>query len=76
MRRLVPIGFAIFTLASLAIFFFGDSGLAAYQAELGYELSLAANVDALKQRGQELAARLQMLKTDRQSVVVLARGVG
>ena len=76
MRRLLPIGFCVFTLASLAIFFFGDSGLAAYQAELRYQRSLAANVDALKKRSQELAARLQMLKTDRESVVVLAGGVG
>ena len=75
MRRLLSIAFGVFTLASLAIFFFGDSGLAEYQAELSYERSLAANVDALKQRGQELAARLQMLKTDRESVIVLARGV-
>jgi len=76
MRRLVPIGFGVFALSSLAIFFFGDSGLLEYRDELRYEQSLAANVDALKQRGQELAARLQMLKTDRESVIVLARGVG
>jgi cell division protein FtsB len=76
MRRLLPIGLAAFTLASLAIFFFGDSGLAAYQCELLYDRSLAANVEALKQRNQELAARLQKLKTDRESNLVLAREIG
>jgi cell division protein FtsB len=76
MRRLLPIGFAAFTLASLAIFFFGDSGLAAYQGVLRYDRSLAANVEALKQRNQDLAVRLQRLKTDRESNVMLARDIG
>ncbi len=47
-----------------------------YRDEMRYARNLAANVDALKQRGQELAARLEMLKTDRESVIVLARDVG
>jgi cell division protein FtsB len=76
MRRLVPICFGVFILASLAIFFFGDSGLSEYQATLRYERSLAANVEALKQRNQELASRLQMLKSDRETVIALARDVG
>ncbi|MGA2641853.1 MAG: septum formation initiator family protein [Spirochaetia bacterium] len=76
MRRLFPIGFAAFTIASLVIFFFGDSGLAAYQGELRYAQALAANVEALKQRSQELASRLQKLKTDRESNIVLAREIG
>jgi hypothetical protein len=41
-----------------------------------YDRSLAANVEALKQRNQELAARLQKLKTDRESNLVLAREIG
>jgi len=76
MRRLLLIGFTAFTLASLAIFFFGDSGLAAFQGMSRYESSLSANVEALKQRSQELEARLQRLKTDRESNVVLARDIG
>jgi hypothetical protein len=76
MRRLLPLGFVTFTCASLAIFFFGDSGLTAYHGMRRYEQSLAANVAALKQRGAELEARLQRLRTDRQSNVVLARGIG
>jgi cell division protein FtsB len=76
MRRLLAIGFAAFALSSLAIFFFGDSGLQAFRGLSGYALSLAANVEALKQRNQELQARLQMLRTDRESILVLARDVG
>jgi cell division protein FtsB len=76
MRRLFAIGFAAFALASLAIFFFGDSGLSAFRGMSQYALSLTANVEALKQRNQDLEARLQKLRTDRQSIVVLAREVG
>ena len=76
MRRLVPIGFAAFALASLGIFFFGDSGLGAYEGMKRYEDSLAANVEALKQHNLVLKARLQKLKTDRDSNIVLARDIG
>jgi cell division protein FtsB len=76
MRRLLAIGFAAFALASLAIFFFGDSGLSAFRGLSQYASRLSENVDALKQRNQELEARLQKLRTDRDSIVVLARDVG
>ena len=76
MRRLFPIGFAAFALASLGIFFFGDSGLGAYQGMKHYEDSLAANGEALKERNLALESRLQKLKTDRESNIVLARDIG
>ena len=76
MRRLLPIGFAAFALASLGIYFLGDSGLSAYRGMLRYEKSLAANVEALRQHSQLLEARLQKLKSDRDSNVILARGIG
>jgi cell division protein FtsB len=76
MRRLLPISFAAFALASLGIFFFGDSGLGAYQGMLRYERSLAANVEVLRQHNHQLEARLEKLKTDRESNIVLARDIG
>jgi hypothetical protein len=76
MRRLLPIGFAAFALASLGIYFFGDSGLSAYAGTLRYEKSLAANVEALRQRSLLLEARLEKLKTDRDSIVILAHDIG
>jgi cell division protein FtsB len=76
MRRLLPIGFAAFALASLGIYFFGDSGLTAYAGMARYQKSLAANVEELRQHRQLLEARLQRLKTDRESIVVLAHDVG
>jgi cell division protein FtsB len=76
MNRLLPIGIIAFIIASLAIFFFGDSGLAAYRSRSRYERSLAANVDELKQRNDELQACLRLLKTDRESIVIMAREIG
>lgn len=76
MSRLLSIGITAFVVASLAIFFFGDSGLTAYRSRSQYERSLAANVEDLRQRNGELQARLQLLKTDRESIVVMAREIG
>lgn len=76
MSRLLPIGIIAFIIASLAIFFFGDSGLAAYRSRSRYERSLAANVEELKHRNDELQARLGLLKTDRESIVIMAREIG
>jgi cell division protein FtsB len=76
MSRLLPIGITAFIVASLAIFFFGDSGLTAFQSGLRYERSLAANVEDLKQRNDQLQARLQLLKTDRESIIIMAREIG
>lgn len=75
MNRLVPIGIAAFIVASLAIFFFGDSGLSAFRGLTRYQSSLEANVESLKQRNQDLQAELDRLKTDPESVRVLARDI-
>ena len=76
MSRLLLIGVTAFIVASLAIFFFGDSGLTLFHSWSLYERSLAANVEDLKQRNEDLQARLQLLKTDRQSIVIMARDIG
>jgi len=76
MNRLLPIGMAAFIAASLGIFFLGDSGLSAFRSLARYEQSLEANVESLKQRNQDLQDQLARLKTDPESTVVLARGIG
>jgi len=76
MSRLLLIGVTAFIVASLAIFFFGDSGLTAFRSWSQYERSLSANVEDLKRRNEDLQARLQLLKTDRQSIVIMAREIG
>jgi cell division protein FtsB len=75
MSRLLPIGITAFVIASIAIFFFGDSGLTAYRSVSLYERGLSANVEDLKQRNDELQARLQLLKTDRESIIIMAREI-
>ena len=76
MSRLLLIGLTAFIVASLSIFFFGDSGLTSLRSWSQYERSLSANVDDLKRRNEDLQARLQLLKTDRQSIVIMAREIG
>ncbi len=76
MNRLLPIGIAAFIAASLGIFLLGDSGLSALRGLARYEQSLEANVESLKQRNQDLRDHLARLKTDRESTIVLARGIG
>jgi hypothetical protein len=76
MNRLLPIGIAAFIAASLGIFLLGDSGISAFQGLALYEQSLEANVESLKQRHRDLQDQLARLKTDRQSTIVLARGIG
>lgn len=76
MNRLLPIGIAAFIAASLGIFLLGDSGLSAFRDLFRYEQSLAANVESLKRRNQDLQAQLAGLKANRESVIVLARDIG
>ena len=76
MSRLVPIGIAAFIAASLGIFFFGDSGVSAFGGLSRYEQGLQVNVEALKQRNQDLQAELDRLKNDPERVRVLARDIG
>ncbi len=76
MRRLLPLLIVLFIIASLAIFLFGDSGLIAYARREHYRENLAANVSALAARHQALEAELAQLKTNRDTTIALARGLG
>jgi hypothetical protein len=76
MRHLLPIAIVIFISAALVIFVFGDSGMLAYARLSSYGESLAANVESLTQRNAELAVRLERLRKDPQSNILLAQGIG
>jgi cell division protein FtsB len=76
MRRLLPIFAAGFAIASLLIYFFGDSGLFAYRSLDGYRQALAANVEELQARNAKLSQELAALRDDPQRSLVLARKIG
>jgi cell division protein FtsB len=76
MRRLLPIFFAGFAIASILIYFFGDSGLLAYRRLDDYRQALAANVESLQARNADLTEELASLRDDPQRSLVLARGIG
>ncbi len=76
MNRLLLIGLLAFAAASLAIFFFGDSGLAAFQGLYRYEQDLSANVEALKEHNLQLQAELDRVRSDPETNRVLARRIG
>jgi len=76
MSRLLPIGITAFIVASLTIFLFGDSGLTAFRGMSQYERNLSGNVEDLVRRNAELQARLRLLKTDRETIIIMAREIG
>ncbi len=76
MRYLFPVLIVVFIITSALIFFFGDSGLAAYSSLDRYREKLAANVDDLRQRNSDLAADLASLRNNPERTVVLARSIG
>ncbi len=76
MRRLLPIFIVGFTVASVLIYFFGDSGLVAYSRLDDYRRQLAANVDKLQTRKATLASDLANLRDDPERSLVMARGIG
>jgi cell division protein FtsB len=76
MRHILPIAIVVFIIAALSIFVFGDSGMLAYDSLAAYKESLTANVDSLKQHNAELTSRLERLRKDPDSNVVLAQGIG
>jgi len=76
MRRLVPIFLAGFIVASVLIYFFGDSGLVAYWHLEDYHQQLAANVDKLQARETILASELANLRDDPERSLVMARDIG
>ena len=76
MRRLSPILIVIFLAASVLIYFFGDSGLLAFNDLEGYRRRLAANVESLAQHNRDLTAELADLKGNAELNIVLARRLG
>jgi len=76
MRRLSPILIVIFLVASILIYFFGDSGMLAFSDLEGYRLRLAANVESLRQHNRNLTAELADLEGNTELNIVLARRVG
>lgn len=76
MRRLLPIFFAGFAIASICIYFFGDSGLLAYGRLDGYRQALAANVESLQARNASFTGDLAALRDDPQRSLVMARDIG
>jgi cell division protein FtsB len=76
MRYLFPVLIVVFVIASILIFFFGDSGLAAYRSLDRYREKLASNVEDLRQRNNDLTADLSSLRTSSARTLVLARGIG
>jgi cell division protein FtsB len=76
MRRIFPLLVVIFIAASVLIFCFGDSGLLAYRDLQTYRGELAANVAALEERNQKLAAELEIERNSPERATVLARSIG
>jgi cell division protein FtsB len=76
MRRLLPVFFVVFVIASVCIYFFGDSGLLEYQMLDGYRQALASNVESLQARNENLSQELSSLREDPQRSLVMARGIG
>jgi cell division protein FtsB len=76
MRRLSPILIVIFLAASILIYFFGDSGLFAFNDLESYRRRLAANVESLTQHNRNLTAELADLKGNAELNIVLARRLG
>ncbi len=76
MRRLLPILFPGFVVASLLIWMFGDSGLLAYRRLDDYRQRLGANVEKLQSRNSSLASDLADLRLDPDTSLVMARQIG
>ncbi len=76
MRRLFPVLMLVFSVASLLIYLFGDSGLFSYAALASYKAKLAANVSDLEARNNQLLGRLTAVRTDPDTEKVMARSQG
>jgi hypothetical protein len=76
MRRLFPVLILVFSVASLLIYLFGDSGLLSYAALSSYRAKLAANVADLEARHGGLQGRLTAVRTDPDTEKVMARSQG
>jgi len=75
-RKLIAALFAVFLLTALVVYFFGDSGLLAFQGLEKYRSELVANVDDLQMRNNDLKNELSRLQTDPETNAVLARDIG
>ena len=76
MRLLLPVFFVVFVIASVCIYFLGDSGLLEYQMLDGYRQALASNVESLQARNENLSQELSSLREDPQRSLVMAIGIG
>jgi len=76
MRRLFPALILVFSVSSLLISLLGDSGLAAYARLDAYRRRLAANVADLQARNTALSAKLQAVRADPETALVMARAQG
>jgi cell division protein FtsB len=76
MRRLFPVLILVFSVASLLIYLFGDSGLLSYAALSSYRERLSANVADLEARHGELQGRLAAVRSDPETAKVMARSQG
>jgi cell division protein FtsB len=76
MRHLLLIPLLVFLCASSLIFFFGDSGLLAFQGVQKYRKSLAANVASLEKRNKDLSVELASLRDNPERNILLARNLG
>ncbi len=77
MRRLFPALLLAFTVSSLLVFWFGDSGLFAYRSLEAYRAQLRSNVDSLTAIGARLDDELAGLRDGSPArTEVLARGIG
>lgn len=76
MRRLLPILVTGFSVASLLICLFGDSGVFAYKRLDSYRNDLAANVERLRARNLALTEELTNLKDSPERNLVMARSIG
>ena len=76
MRKTLLIALLAFTTGSLLVYFFGDSGLTAYNRLSDYRDRLDRNVTSLDTLNRSLQAELASLRDDPRRTEVLARDLG
>jgi hypothetical protein len=76
MRKILLIALLAFTTGSLLVYFFGDSGLTAYNRLSDYRDRLDRNVTSLDTLNRSLQAELASVRDDPRRTVVLARDLG
>jgi len=78
MRRSLPLAilFAAFAIGALVTCLAGRAGVASYRALETYAAALEENIRDLENLHGDLAARLELLRTDPSAVQVLSRDLG